>query len=126
MMVTDDTLQDENQVIAAKTLLYKEQLPDHVKKVHFVSDGAGCFKSKLHRAVQPFYKTWTGVDEVMLRVTPAGAGKTSLDGRFGTFNSTLSKGVDQGASFYNAGTVIETAKGAGGMAATEFILFEPD
>ena len=50
MMVTDDTLQDENQVIAAKTLLYKEHLPDHIKKVHFVSDGAGCFKSKLHRA----------------------------------------------------------------------------
>ena len=91
MMVTDDTLQDENQVIAAKKLLYKEHLPDNIKKVHFVSDGAGCFKSKLHRAVQPFYKTWTGVDEVTLRVTPARAGKTSLDGRFGTFNSILSK-----------------------------------
>ena len=126
MMVTDDTLQDENQVIAAKTLLYKEHLADHIKKVHFVLDGAGCFKSKLHRAVQPFYKTWTDVDEVTLRVTPAGAGKTSLDGRFGTFNSILSKGVDQGASFFSADTVIETAKGAGGMTATEFILFEPD
>ena len=126
MMVTDDTLQDENQVIAAKTLLYTEHLADHIKKVHFVSDGAGCFKSKLHRAIQPFYKIWTDVDEVTLRVTPAGAGKTSLDGRFGTFNSILSKGVDQGASFFSADTVIETAKGAGGMAATEFILFEPD
>ena len=41
MMVTDDVLQDENQVIAAKTLLYQEHLPDDIKKVHFVSDGAG-------------------------------------------------------------------------------------
>ena len=56
MMVTDDTLQDENQVIAGKTLLYEEHLPEHITKVHFVSDGAGCYKSKLHRTIQPFYK----------------------------------------------------------------------
>ena len=126
MMVTDDTLQDENQVIAGKKLLYKEHLPEHIKKVHFVSDGAGCYKSKLHRTIQPFYKIWTGVEEVTLRISPAGDGKTNLDGRYGTLNFALSKGVNQGGSYWNAETVIQVAKDAGGVAATEFVLFEPD
>ena len=51
MMVTDDALQDEHQVLAAKALLYREHLPDHIKKVHFTSDGAGYYMSKLHRTI---------------------------------------------------------------------------
>jgi hypothetical protein len=54
MMVTDDCLQDDWEVACAKSIVYKEYLPKRTKKVHFVSDGAGCFKSQLQRALQPF------------------------------------------------------------------------
>jgi hypothetical protein len=77
-MVTDDSLTDAWEVACAKTAVYEEFLPDHVKKVRFWSDGAGCFKSKTHRVFQPFWKHWTGVDEIELQITPAGNGKSQL------------------------------------------------
>ena len=126
MMVTDDSLQDKQQVIAAKRILYKEHLPDHIKKVHFTSDGAGCFKSKLHRCIQPCWKIWSNVDEVTFRVTPAGDGKSFLDGMFSRVNSVLTTGVNQGGAHYDAATTVEVATSGLGLAATEFVLFEPD
>ena len=50
ILMTDDTLQDKWGVITAKQYLYKNCLPKHCKTVFFVSDGAGCFKLKLHKA----------------------------------------------------------------------------
>ena len=126
MMVTDDTLQDEKQVLAAKALLYREHLPEHVKKVHFVSDGAGCYKSKLHRTIMPCWETWTGIVELTYRITPAGDGKSVLDGMFARMNNCLATAVNEGGSHYDAETTIEMADAAGGMAATEFVRFAPD
>jgi hypothetical protein len=126
MMITDDCLQDDWEVPYAKSVLYKEYLPAHVTKVHFVSDGAGCFKSMLHRALQPFWKLWTGIDEVTYRITPAGDGKSALDGMFGRLNTVLRSTVDQGSSYYNSVTIAETIADSNGLASTQFALFEPD
>jgi hypothetical protein len=126
MMITDDCLQDDWEVACAKSVLYKEYLPAHVTKVHFVSDGAGCFKSMLHRALQPFWKLWTGIDEVTYRITPAGDGKSALDGMFGRLNTVLRSTVDEGQSYYNSATIAETIADSNGLASTQFALFEPD
>ena len=126
MMVTDDTFQDEQQVLAAKALLYREHLPEHIKKAHFVSDGAGCYKSKLHRTIMPCWETWTGIVELTYRITPAGDGKSVLDGMFARMNNCLATAVNEGGSHHNAETTIEMADAAGGMAATEFVRFAPD
>jgi hypothetical protein len=126
MMVTDDTLQDEHGVACAKAIVYKNYLPKHIKKVRFVSDGAGCFKSKYHRALMPFWKLWVGVDEISLRITPAGDGKSCLDGMFGRMNRILQTSVDGGKSYWNSVTILEAIESTSGMTATEFIRFEPD
>jgi hypothetical protein len=126
MMVTDDGLQDEWEVACAKKVVYTDYLPDHVKKVHFVSDGAGCFKSQFHRAFSPFWKCWTGIDEVSIRITPAGDGKSCLDGMFGRMNVVLKSAVDQGRSYYNSATIMESIESTSGMTATEFVRFEPN
>jgi hypothetical protein len=126
MMVTDDTLQDEHEVACAKAMLYSQYLPEHITKVRFVSDGAGCFKSQFHRAFQPFWKIWTGIDEISYRITPAGDGKSNLDGMFGRLNVVLATSVNGGQSYYNSETVCEAIEDSNGLAATEFCRFEPE
>ena len=57
----------------------------------------------LHQAMQPFWKLWTGVDEISYRITPTGDGKSALDGMFGHFNTVLVwSAVDQGSSYFNS------------------------
>jgi predicted lactoylglutathione lyase len=126
MMLTDDSLQDEWAVACAKAYVYQYELPAHITKAHFVSDGAGCFKSKLHRCIQPFWKHWTGIDEISLRVTPAGDGKSSLDGVFGRTNTVLHSSVDAGSSHYNADTIKEAVELSDGLSATKFLVYGPD
>jgi hypothetical protein len=53
-MVTDNSLTDAWEVTCAKGMVYEEFLPDHVKKVRFWTDGAGCFQCKTHHVFQPF------------------------------------------------------------------------
>jgi hypothetical protein len=125
-MVTDDCLTDAWEVACAKTTLYEEFLPDHVKRVRFWSDGAGCFKSKTHRVFQPFWKHWTGVDEIELRITPAGNGKSQLDGRFGRLNFVLQGAVDEGHSYYDAPTILNAVQHSTGLTATKVRTFLPD
>ena len=126
MMTTDDTLQDEAQVISAKAELYRHHLPEGIKKVHFTADGAGCFRSRLHRAVQPFWTAWAGVPELSYRITPAGDGKSALDGMFGRLNAVLATAVDQGGSHYDAESTVNAIEEGGGLAGTDFVQFEPD
>jgi hypothetical protein len=125
-MVTDDCLTDAWEVACAKMMLYEEFLPDHVKKVRFWSDGAGCFKSKTHRVFQPFWKHWTGIDEIELRITPAGNGKSQLDGRFGRLNFVLQGAVDEGHSYYDAPTILNAIEHSTGLTATKVRTFLPD
>jgi hypothetical protein len=126
MMVTDDCLQDDWGVACAKSVLYKEYLPEHIKKVHFISDGAGCFKSQLHRALQPFWILWTGVDEIVCRITPAGDGKSALDGMFGRLNTVLRSAVDMGASYWNSETITRAIEDSNGLSSTQFARFAPE
>jgi hypothetical protein len=126
MMVTDDCLQDDWEVACAKSVVYKEYLSERIKKVHFVSDGASCFKSQLQRALQPFWKIWTGVDEIVYRLTPAGDGKSALDGMFGRLNTVLSAAVNMGASYWNSQTIADAMAESNGLASTQFATFEPD
>jgi hypothetical protein len=125
-MVTDDSLTDAWEVACAKAMVYEEFLPDHVKKVRFWTDGAGCFKSKTHRVFQPFWKHWTGVDEIELRITPAGNGKSQLDGSFGRLNFVLHGAVDEGQSYYDASTILNAISHSNGLAATKVQAFLPD
>ena len=124
--VTNDGLQDDRAVACAKCYIYEECLPDHIKKVIFVADGAGCFKSKLHRAMQGFWKIWTGIDEIKYRLTPAGGGKTCLDGMFGRMSVILSSAVDNGSSYFNMETILNTLSESNGMSATRFFGYTPD
>jgi hypothetical protein len=77
MMVTNDCLQDDWDMACANIVVHMECLPKHIKKVHFVLDGAGCFKSQLHLALQPFWILWTGVDEIVCMITTAAGKKIS-------------------------------------------------
>jgi hypothetical protein len=124
MMFTDDGLQDAWQIACTKYTIYTDHLPSQIKKVMFTSDGAGCFKSKLHRAIQPFWKYWTGVDEIELRITPAGDGKSCLDGMFGRLTCVLHASVDQGNSYFDAESILKAIQDSNGLSATTFLGFQ--
>ena len=70
MAVTDDTLQDEIEVISGKAYVYRNHLPEFITEAQYYSDGAACFSSKLNKLVQPCWKAWTGIEEVECRITP--------------------------------------------------------
>lgn len=125
MMFTDDSLQDEVAIASAKTEIYCNHLPEGIEKVHFHSDGAGAFKSVYHLAIQPMWYIWTGIEESVKRVTPAGGGKSALDGMFGRMNTCLQSAVDQGMSYYDAKTTCEALESSGGLAATTVLYFRP-
>ena len=83
--LTDDTLQDTESVLCAKHFLYTKVLPQYdVQKVHFRSDGAGCFSSKEAKASMVLFgdiakKIPGAAYEVSYKVSVAGCGKTALD-----------------------------------------------
>jgi hypothetical protein len=86
MAITDDTLQDEMEVLCGKAHVYQNHMPEHVTESQYCSDGAACFSSKLNHIVQPLWKAWARIEEVECRITPAGGGgKDSLDAQFGVF-----------------------------------------
>jgi hypothetical protein len=126
MLLTDDTLQDDWEVAVGKRIVYEEYLPSHVTKVRFTSDGAGCFRGQLQRAIQPFWIIWTGIDEISYRITPAGDGKSALDGMFGRLNVVLRSQVNNGDSYYDMDTISDTIQNSNGMAGTEFARFKPE
>jgi hypothetical protein len=126
LMMTDDNKQDEGQVVCAKAHLHNNHLPEHIKRVHFRTDGAGCFRSALHRAIQPIWSLWTGITEETLTIYPAGGGKTSLDGTFGRFGVALRTSVDRGNSHCDAKTILAAVEDCNGLPATSFLGFLPD
>ena len=80
MMLTDDGLQNEWAVICAKLEIYENHVPSHITNSIFVADGVSYFSSKIHRAIQWLWESWTGINERELGITVAGGGKSSLDG----------------------------------------------
>ena len=126
LMVTDDTLQDEWEVICAKHHIYMHELPAHVTHVHFRSDGAGCFRSKLHRSIQALWVHWTGIIEETFTLTPAGAGKSGLDGTFGHFGAVLTTACDRGHSYTNMREILSASEASDGLTGTKIMGFMPD
>lgn len=105
--VTDDTTQDAEAVICAKHYLYTKILPNmDLKKVHYRSDGAGCFSSKEAKAMMAVWddiaKAQNGAYEVSYKVSVAGCGKTALDGLFGVLTMHLLRLVNHGHSYEKA------------------------
>lgn len=98
---SNDTLQDTNFVLAGKAYVYNEflptQFPDGTKiEAFFESDGAGAFNSNLAKACQPYWLKWTNgrVEEIQIRHSVNGDGKTSLDGAFGKLGKNLHDAVN--------------------------------
>jgi hypothetical protein len=125
-MVSDDTLQDEWEVMCGKAYIYSNHLPKEIKNVWFQADGAGCFSSQLNRIVQPFWKWWTGISEQRYRLSPRGGGKTSLDGMFAKAGQVCGSAVDQGCSYYDADSFKKAFEMSGGLTATTLHTFDPD
>src|SRR5210317_1671013 len=92
-LYTDDTCQDANMVLSAKSYLYGEYIPSLFPdrpdgtpiEVHCETDGAGCFNAMLMKACQPMWFRWTDgqVEEKEIRHSVNGCGKSCLDGAFG-------------------------------------------
>jgi len=104
--LTDDTTQDNTSVLAAKKILYDKCLPLHVKEVLFRADGAGCFSSNLSKVAMAYWHKWSNIKEISNRQSPAGCGKTSLDGQFGVFQRTLCDRADQGTFTFLPGLLL--------------------
>jgi hypothetical protein len=126
MMFTDDANQDEQSVAAAKHEIYSNHLPEGITKVFFHSDGAGCFKSAYHKVVQLYWLYWAGIQEKVNRVTPAGGGKSALDGMFGRMNSCLASAVDTGLSYYDAETTCQAIEASNGLSASTILQYKPN
>ncbi len=91
---SDDTCQDANMVLAAKSYIYNEHLPTLFPEgvtiqVKWETDGAGCFNSNLMKACQPMWYIWTDhcIDEVQIRHSSNGGGKSCLDGSFSSLQA---------------------------------------
>ena len=67
-----------------------------------------------------------GKDKVDNRITPAGAGKSSLDGMFGRTNVVLAKAMDGGISYYDSSTICAAIESSNGLASTQFARYQPD
>ena len=62
---------------------------------------------------------------IVYRVSPAGAGKSNLDGMFGQLKNLLDDAVNAGASYWDAPTIVAAADAAGGLPATTCLQYEP-
>jgi hypothetical protein len=126
MLFTDDSLQDETEVMCGKAYVYANLLRDHISKVIFRADGAGCFSSKLNRVAQPFWQSWVGVTEIVNRLSPAGGGKSSLDGMFGRLGAVMESAADAGHGYSNATEILNAVGHSNGLASTRCFTFKPD
>ena len=63
-------------------------------KVRFESDGAAAYNCNLAKAVMPFWKEWTNVEEIQNRHSVAGDGKSPLDGMFGKLSKNFKDAVN--------------------------------
>ena len=124
--LTDDTTQDSTSVNAAKSLLYEKFLPSHVKEVHFRADGAGCFSSNIAKILTFYWERFCGVKEISNRQSPAGGGKTNLDGQFGVFQRHLWNRVAEGHDIADSASIFDAFQASTQMKATSCHIFEPD
>ena len=128
---SNDTTADTNFVLAGKSYIYSEFLPKELPeaqriKVRFESDGAAAFNSNTAKACMPYWSKWTNgrVEEVQIRHSVNGDGKSPLDGAFGKLGANLREAVnDRCTDITNAETCLDAyQKGAGIKGATGAIL----
>lgn len=127
-MFSEDTKQDGNAVLSAKSLLYNEVLPkEGVRLAHWRSDGAQCFAQKLLKACMPLWKKWTKgkIDEISYKISVSGCGKTVLDCLFGVMTHAIIDMVKKGMSFTTAEQLFDMFA-ANPIQASHFILYAPD
>ena len=130
-LFSDDTTQDANFVAAGKHYIYSEFLPSifpaGVKiKAYAESDAAGALNCNLAKSLMPWWSVWTNgrVEEVQIRISVNGDGKTTLDGAFGKLGQNLRDAVNNGLiDILNAETILEAyQKGAGIKGAVAAVL----
>ena len=84
------------------SILYTNILPKYgISKVHFRSDGAGCFNGNV---VKGSFGNWHvkkngGVTEMSYKNNVPGHGKGPMDGQFGVYGQDLNRRVDEGEEF---------------------------
>ena len=120
-LFTDDGCQDDWSVATAKMIMYSQLMPQYFPSVHtsrYRSDGAGCFSSNLARMLQIMWHVWTDIKEVSCRVSISGGGKSQLDGRFAFLNMAADRGVNGGASHWNASTTMDAVLAGGALHAS--------
>ena len=86
-----------------------------------------CFNSKLHRAIQILWESWTGITETVFKITVVDGGKSALDGMFGRTNSVRSPDVDAGMDYRDAASIVHALGYAGaGLTAMTALVFAAD
>jgi hypothetical protein len=66
-------------------------------------------------ALMPFWKLWTGINEISRWMMPSDDGKSCLDGMFGQMNRILQMPVDVGRSYWSSITILEAIESTSGM-----------
>ena len=70
---------------------------------------------------------WIGINEKVLRISPAGDGKTELDGMFGRMTTVLQTSIVHNNSYYHDfKTILEIFAKSNGLSATDFLGYRPD
>ena len=124
--ISNDKLQDSQFIISAKYELYTNHMPKHIKYVNYRSDGAANLICTIHNLVQPMWKIWTGIDEIVCKHCPSGDGKSQLDGNFGRTGEVLKNAVNMGCSYKDAQSIVEAiTRDDSGVTATTFGVFLP-
>lgn len=119
---SDDTCQDTNMVLAAKSYIYSEHLPTLFPEgtsieVKWETDGAGCYNSALMKACQRLWYIWTDkqVEEVQIRHSVNGDGKSCLDGSFARMSSNFRDRVNEGMDIIDAKTCLKAFQSGPGV-----------
>ena len=131
LFFSDDTQQDSYFVAAGKDYIYSEFLPsifpdDVTVKVYYESDGAGCYNSYVSKALMPWWRHFTNgrVEEVQIRHSIAGDGKSPLDAAFRKLGQNFRDAVNNGIAYITNATICLVAyqDGAGIGGATAAVL----
>ena len=134
LLFSNDTTQDANFILSAKAYIYSEFVPtlfpDDIGTINvkFESDGAGCFNSSALKGCQPYWHEWTEgkVEEVQVRHSVNGDGKTPLDGVFGRLGCTLRTSINNGSQdITNAETCLAAFEYDIGISGTTAAIFRP-
>jgi hypothetical protein len=80
----------------------------------------------MQRCIQPYWLAWTGIVELSYTLTPAGDGKTGLDGTFGRTGEALKTSCDKGNSYGNAQEILAAFEKSEGVTGTTMLAFLPN